>query len=86
VYEECEQRCIPAAVGRAQEVGDLGRREVRGLLGRHPGPPDGSGGVGSQRTVTYGGVQHSSQDRVGGADRRLGEPLAAEFDDPALDV
>jgi hypothetical protein len=59
---------------------------VRSFFGRDSGPPDDRCGVGRQRTVTDGRVQHRPQDCVRGPDRGLGQPLAAELDHPPLDM
>jgi hypothetical protein len=83
---EREQPRVPRAHRRSQQFGDLAWSEVRCLLRRDPGASDHRGWIGSERTVADRRVEHSAEDCVGRADRRLGQTLAAELDQPALHV
>ena len=77
---------VPGGAGRIEQLGDLGRGQVRGLVARHLRSPDRRRGMDADRAVPDGGVQDRPQHRVRRPDGRLGMPLAPELDDPALDV
>src|SRR3954451_16385242 len=69
-----------------EQLRDLSRGEVRGLLARHLGPSDGCGWVRGHGAIAYGCVQYRAQDRARRADARFCEAFASQLDDPTFDM